>query len=359
MTKKFTRRQALKLFGAAAAATALTPALRARGRRASGPIYPPESKKRPDAWLLNGRAIHTVSFYEEPATSSTRLETRSRDESFLLLEEVQAPFSRHNDRWYRTPLGYVHSAWVLPVRVYAPQPFIEDVGAWGFWGEVSQIYTDARAEPHPEAYRVYRFYGGTVYRVVDVARDELGNGWYKVVDDYPPKTERYQWVPSRDVRRIPRFEMAPIRPFVGDKRVEVDLTQQLLTCYEGDEVVYTTLVASGAGADHATPRGEKCVLLKQPSRHMSNVAYPGFEPEDPGDVFDLPGVPWNIFFDLEGTAIHGAYWHNDYGVPRSHGCLNVPIDAARWIYHWIQPLGGFEDDFVQSTCRTGTPILIY
>ena len=60
---------------------------------------------------------------------------------------------------------------------------------------------------------------------------------------------------------------------------------------------------------------------------MSNVPYEGMKEEDlpdPGDIFDLPGVPWNIFFDLAGTAIHGAYWHNDFGIRRSHGCLNVP-----------------------------------
>ncbi len=340
-----TRRDFLKLSASLATATLL-------------PVHQVLADWDPNAWVLKGRAIHTVAFYEEPSTSSTKLAVRTRDQSFRIFREVHAPFSRHNDLWYKTLLGYVHSAWVLPVRVYPPQPFIHDIGEWGFWGEVSQIFTEARVDPHPQARKVYRFYGGTVYHVVEAVEDEYGDGWYKVVDDYPPKTASYQWVSASDIRRIPRAEMAPIHPFVSDKRIEVDLSEQLLTCYEGDNVVFTTLVAAGLGGVSATPRGDMAVLLKQASRHMSNVPYSG-GPAPFGSIFDLPGVPWNIFFDLSGTAIHGAYWHNDFGIPRSHGCLNVACEAARWIYRWVHPIGGFEDDFIQSDHRVGTPIHIF
>jgi hypothetical protein len=83
------------------------------------------------------------------------------------------------------------------------------------------------------------------------------------------------------------------------------------------------------------------------------------EDEESPDYFDLPGVPWDTFFDLEGRAIHGTYWHNDYGVPRSHGCVNVSIDAAQWIYRWTHPIAAYQDDYVQSNWRVGTPITIY
>jgi len=100
------------------------------------------------------------------------------------------------------------------------------------------------------------------------------------------------------------------------------------------------------------------VLLKQPSRHMSNIPYPG-GPEPAGDIFDLPGIPWNTFFAMSGTAIHGTYWHNDFGIRRSHGCINVSCEAARWVYRWVHPIGGYEDDFIQSDRRVGTPIHIF
>lgn len=360
MPTKLTRRDFLKLLAAASATAALSPALRAGARP---PLLTPTPTPPPTSGggTLYGRAIHTLTFYAEPDAASERLATRARDESFLILGETRAPFSAHNDLWYKTDLGYVHSAWVLPVRVYPPQPFIRDIGEWGLWLEISQIYTEAYNSPSAQSGRAYRFYGGTVFHAIEAHEDDNGTGWYKVYDDYPPRTyDRFQWVLASDARRIPKEEFAPITPFAGRKRIEIDLGQQLLTCYEGDTAVYTTQTASGLG-EHATPRGEFAVLLKQPSRHMSNVPYPEMPTPTtaPGDVFDLPGVPWNTFFDLEGRAIHGAYWHNDFGIPRSHGCINVSIDAARFVYLWTHPIGGYADAFVQSNYRVGTPVIIF
>lgn len=358
MRSTLTRRAMLKLIAAATATAALSPTLHARARYFGPPG--PEEPENPNAWAWMGRAIHPVTFYDKPAASATRLATRGRDQAFFILDEVHAPFSAHNDLWYKTFLGYVHSAWVLPLRVYPPQPFIRDVGEWGFWGEISSVFSDARTEPDLQARIAYRFYGGTVYHVLKSFQDKQGTGWYQVLDDFPPKTTgRHQWVLARDVRRIPRAEMSPIHPFVGGKRIEVNLSQYTLTCYEGERAVFSTRVASGITADGTgTPTGETEVLLKQPSRHMSNMPYPGGPPLV-GEVFDLPGVPWNTFFDLEGTAIHGTYWHNDFGLQRSHGCLNVTCEAARWVYRWTHPIGGSEDDFIQSDKRVGTPINIF
>ena len=354
----------LRLIPAAVATAALSPVLHARAR------YPAPAGPSPglaeELWLWMGRAIHSLAFYETPSTSSARLTTRQRDESFRILREVRAPFSAYNDLWYETELGYVHSAWVLPLRVYYPQPLIQYVGDWGFWGEVCQPFTEARAEPHPQARRIYRFYGANVYHVVDSFKDDEGTGWYKIFDEFPPGT--YQWVLARDIRRVPRHEMSPISPFAGQKRIEVDLTQQRLTCSEGARLVFSTLVASGVGmsqledgavADLSTHTGDTSVLLKQPTRHMSNRPQTPDDPPPPVEVFDLPGIPWNTFFDLSGTAIHGTYWHNDFGRRRSHGCLNVSCDAARWIYRWTHPVGGYEDDFIRSDRRVGTPIHIF
>ena len=363
MSPMLTRRQMLKLIVAAATTAALAPTLHARASYPSE-LLPPGADFDPrhqlEPWVWMGRPIRTVAFYEEPSTSAKRLDVRSRDQAVELLEEVHAPFSAHNDLWYRTPLGYAHSAWLLPMRIYPPQPFIQDLGEWGFWGEISQVTTGGYTAPSLNASKQYTFYGGCVFWVIAAGKDEQGVGWYKVFDDYPPRQRtNHQWVLAKDVRRLPRQELAPLRPFVGRKRIEVDLTAQRLTCFEGDTPVLSTLIASGVGG-HATPAGERSVLLKQGSRHMSNVPYEGgLELENPSDMFDLPGIPWNTFFDLEGRAIHGVYWHNDFGVRRSHGCINAPSEAARFVYRWTHPIGGFEDEFIQSDKRVGTPILFY
>lgn len=363
MSHLLTRRQMLKLIVAAAATATFSPVLHARAHYPSE-LLPPGTDYLPgrqvEPWVWMGRPIHTVAFYEEPSASATRLDTRARDQAVELLEEVRAPFSAHNDLWYRTSLGYAHSAWVLPMRIYPPQPFIKDIGEWGFWGEISQVTTGGYTQPSLNARKQYTFYGGCVLWVIDTYEDEAGVGWYKVFDDYPPRQRtNHQWVLAKDVRRVPRQEIAPIRPFVGRKRIEVDLTAQRLTCFEGETPVFTSLIASGTGA-HATPTGERSVLLKQGSRHMANTPYEdGPELEDPSDLFDLPGIAWNTFFDLEGRAIHGVYWHNDFGVRRSHGCVNAPNETARFVYRWTHPVGGFEDEFIQSDKRVGTPILFF
>jgi hypothetical protein len=358
MSRTFTRRQALKLIAGAAAAALVSPVWHARAHYPT--VRMDSGETASTTYVLMGRAIQPVAFYEQPATTATRLKTLARDEACTILGSVRAPFSRHNDLWYETNLGYAHSAWVLPMRIYPPQPFIADVGPWGFWGEISQVYTEGRVAPHSQAARKYRFYGGSMFHVIEATTDAEGTGWYKVADDYPRKTaDNFQWVLARDVRRFPRAEMAPINPFVGGKRIEINLTEQALACFEGENLVFHTLVASGS--KFPTPTGRHHVLLKQPSRHMSNAPYPGIKEENivsPADVYDLPGIAWCVFLDLQGNAIHGVYWHNDFGVRRSSGCVNVSNEAARWIYRWVHPIGGYEDDFIRSNRHVGTPINI-
>lgn len=59
--------------------------------------------------------------------------------------------------------------------------------------------------------------------------------------------------------------------------------------------------------------------------------------------YDLPGVPFVCYFTWGWAALHGTYWHNDYGRPRSHGCVNMPPDAARWLWRWTTPVVDYHD----------------
>jgi hypothetical protein len=355
MSRRMSRRDFLKL-GSSALAASVVPSWKAL---TLPDAYLPQLSTEPLGRM--GRALGGgVAFYDKPERGATRLAYRGRDDSFDIIGEVRSPgLNAHNDLWYETPEGYAFSAWVQPMLKYAPQPTFFDLGEWGLWGEVCQPYTSAKIAPHITAAEKYRYYYGTTYHILGVQRDDQGNDWYQAFDELPPTTS--YWLPAQDVRIFPRSELAPISPFVGDKRVEVDLTEQLVTCFENGQVVYSCGCASGAAftmedgsiANFGTPRGDHTVLLKQASRHMVG------EDENSPDYFDLPGVPWDTFFDLEGRAIHGTYWHNDYGVPRSHGCVNVSIDSARWIYRWTHPIGGYEDDYIQSNWRVGTPIIIF
>ena len=54
--------------------------------------------------------------------------------------------------------------------------------------------------------------------------------------------------------------------------------------------------------------------------------------------YDGPGISWTSFFVGQGVAVHAAHWHNDFGSPQSHGCVNCPPEDAKWIFRWCQPL---------------------
>jgi lipoprotein-anchoring transpeptidase ErfK/SrfK len=116
----------------------------------------------------------------------------------------------------------------------------------------------------------------------------------------------------------------PLATALGVKRIELDLSEQSLTAYEGGTEVLSGLVSTGI-ARYPTPPGEYKIIRKVRSQVMSGPGY------------YLPNVEWVSYF-LGGYAIHGTYWHSNFGQPMSHGCVNMTNDDAKWIYQWA-PLG--------------------
>ncbi|HET7036210.1 MAG TPA: L,D-transpeptidase [Thermomicrobiaceae bacterium] len=111
------------------------------------------------------------------------------------------------------------------------------------------------------------------------------------------------------------------------KWIEVNLsTPQTLTAWEGDRAVYTAYVSGGTD-QHPTVTGTFAIYWKLDKQDMSG----GRAGDD--DYYYLPDVPWVMYF-YEDYAIHGAYWHANWGYPISHGCVNMPIPDADWLYHW-------------------------
>jgi hypothetical protein len=267
--------------------------------------------------------------------------------------------SAYNNLWYRTRGGWVHSGWIQPMEFHDRPAIVRQPGPARFWIEVIEPKTVTREAPSLAADSKYEYVYGTVYLVTGVAVDASGLVWYDTYDEYTDREldikPTQHWVRADHVRRVHESEFTALRPEVVDKRIRVDLKAQTLTCFEGERAVLTTKVATGAAftqadgsvADFATPKGEHRAILKMPSRHMRAI-----EAERATDAwFDLPGVPWNTFFTLDGIAIHGTYWHNDFGVVRSHGCVNVPIPVAKFIYRWTFPTAPYTDDFVRGDVR--------
>jgi hypothetical protein len=142
------------------------------------------------------------------------------------------------------------------------------------------------------------------------------------------------WVREEDVRRIDPPSREPSWATEGRRWVDVSILKQALVAYDGPNPKYVTLVSTGADGlgdpkkTHSTIQGVFLIHTKHITVTMDG--------DEAGDEFDLRDVPFVQYF-TEGYALHGAYWHDDFGTPRSHGCVNLaPLDAA-WLFGWTTP----------------------
>ncbi|MDE2589001.1 MAG: L,D-transpeptidase, partial [Patescibacteria group bacterium] len=119
----------------------------------------------------------------------------------------------------------------------------------------------------------------------------------------------------------------------GDKHIYVDLTTQKLYAYEGNNLYFQTFISSGKW--DPTPVGNFHIWEKLVATRMAGGSG--------ADAYDLPNVPYTMFFSNDevpkdaGFSLHGAYWHNNFGHPMSHGCVNMRIIDAQALYNWVDP----------------------
>lgn len=136
----------------------------------------------------------------------------------------------------------------------------------------------------------------------------------------------------------------------GEKWIVVDLSEQTLVAYEGDTPVFATLVSSGKPG-HETPAGAFRIRHKHVSTTMTG--------DDPVDgPYHVEEVPWTMYYE-GGYALHGAYWHDEFGRVRSHGCTNLAPADARWLLRWTEPSLPAEWHSVRArTAAEGTRVYV-
>lgn len=115
------------------------------------------------------------------------------------------------------------------------------------------------------------------------------------------------------------------------KSIVVDRSAQMLYAYDGDNLFMSATTSTGLDST-PTPRGVFSVYKKTPSRYMQGPL-PNINSDQ---YYDLPGVPWNLYFTEGGAVIHGAYWHDKFGTKYSHGCVNLSPEIARIVYEWAE-----------------------
>lgn len=142
-----------------------------------------------------------------------------------------------------------------------------------------------------------------------------------------------------------------------EKWIEVDLSEQKLTAWEGDQLFLETAISSGL-PHTPTPTGEFRVWIKLRATKMEGGSGRYY--------YYLPNVPFVMFFSNDevpshkGYGLHGTYWHNDFGTPRSHGCVNLPNSAAEQLYYWTAPVLGEGKSVSRATEENpGTRIIIH
>lgn len=141
-----------------------------------------------------------------------------------------------------------------------------------------------------------------------------------------------------------------------NKWIEIDLSEQKLKAWDGGSLFVESLVSSGLPW-WPTPTGEFRIWYK--------TRYTRMRGGSGRYAYNLPNVPFTMFFENDevpghrGYGVHGAYWHNEFGTRRSHGCVNLPIPIAEKLFYWTTPTMGSSGAVRSSADNAGTKIVIH
>lgn len=337
MSSKISRRDFLKITGTATLSFGLAPLLPPLDEFSNGVLIRITS---------NGLEDKGIPVYTKPTDQSAIVRSVFQDDILNVYEEVDSGTPGYNPVWYRVWGGFVHRARTQKVQ-YVYNAVESSIREKGQLAEITVPFSQALRLVGKDWQPLNRLYFNSTHWVkgIDIGPD--GQPWYRVLDELLDITYS---VPARHLRLIPDEEFAPITPEIPweKKRIEVSLAAQRVTCFENDQPVFTTLISSGRlnstpgpnGIPTRTPAGKFYISVKMPSKHMGSGDLA--QAADVG-AYQLPGVPWTSFIQFEnrpfqGHAFHGTYWHDNFGVPMSSGCLNMRTAEAKWLFRWCLPL---------------------
>lgn len=301
-----------------------------------------------------GRVFQDKTFlFQKASIQSDIVEEMSKDSIYEVTGYVvdYEDFTPNRVWYHLDGKGYTHSKHLQPVWVKFNQP-VQIIPETGVLGEITIPFTDAYSSLDNRRKFLYRLYYASTFWVTGRMVNTNGSVWYQLLDD---RNNSKFYAPAYAIRIVPEVELTPLAtqiPF-DQKNLIVDLKKQTLTAYEGDQKVNHLRISTGIRTSEggfATPKGVYRTNTKRPCRHM-------FEPPSEfGLGYDLPGVPWVCYFTRDGIAFHGAYWQNNFGVPYSHGCINMSPQSAKWVYRWTTPEVPFNEYFYGSV--EGTRVVI-
>lgn len=289
----------------------------------------------------------------EPSPSAEAVKTYNENEVLELLEPLyRNTRGASHALWYRLgDGGYLPATDIQPVKYRLNAPNLE-VGSSGRLVEISVPFTDAWSSAANRNKPNQIFFYGTLHWAYGLGQDEEKNYYYLIRED---RWGDVYYVDATHARVISEEELQPISLNLSEaeKTIRINLAEQFLIAYENKTPVFMSPIASGllsGNVNLTTPKGSFIINYKRPSRHMAHGERFG---SNGGELF---GVPWVSYFTDTGIAFHGTYWHNDFTRPKSHGCINMPIAAAKWLYLWSYPVITPRQE--KHVSQTGSPVEI-
>jgi lipoprotein-anchoring transpeptidase ErfK/SrfK len=268
----------------------------------------------------------------------------------------------YSQRFVETPAGFIYAPNLQPVR-NRQNLAIKSLPGEGFWAEVTVPYVDLLlANPPARSPWVKnttkpRLYYSQVMWIDQIKTDDAGQVLYRVKEKYGTFGDIF-WAPAEGFRLITTEDISPISPDIEDKQVKVNLTHQTLSCFEGNREVYFCPISTGGKWDKdgnpsdewATPSGAHSIWRKLVSVHMTGGTT--------GGGYDLAGIGWTTLFSSNGVAVHSTFWHNSFGIPKSHGCVNARPEDAQWIFRWTNPAVPYFSGDITISGRGSTKVIV-
>ncbi len=206
---------------------------------------------------------------------------------------------------------------------------------------------------------VFVLFGGKLFSA-DL-ETQVAEGYNSDMSGQIQKDEKFAYYQGENIE-VPREAMEPapavsVLGAISDaKWIEVDLSEQKLRAWEGGRLFLETLISSGLPGT-PTPKGEFRIWIKLRATKMEGGSGRHY--------YYLPNVPYVMYFENDqvagwrGYGLHGTYWHNDFGRPKSHGCVNLPTPAAKQLYEWATPVSDGGGLTRSSGENFGTRIVIH
>jgi len=314
---------------------------------------PTHNTKISSAETLGRVLFDSTPTYIKPDTQSIRNGSHKFNDVVSLSQPItRFSHTSRNDIWYGVENdSYIQSQNVQLVQNIPNDPR-EDISPAGQLAEITVPLSEAWPGNKQNTRSHQYFFYGSTHWVYGLGKDLDGNLYYLVKED---RWGESYYVNTSDLRIIEDEELLPLSPEIEpeNKSILVDTKNQVLFAYENNIPIMISAISSGKSSDIQnliTPPGKYSINYKRPSRHMVHSDKIGI---NDGELY---GVPWVTYFTDTGIAFHGTYWHNDYSQPRSHGCVNLPIHAAKWIYLWTNPVVPPREKKYVS--RYGTQIIV-